>query len=316
MVIKSLKKPVHEEVILENDCLKVSIVPRLGGKITGILQKETGTQFLLQPGIPVENLSDPQYDEPFLPPHAFGFDECFPTVLPASDEEGVSFPDHGECWSQAWDYEVVHGKVNMRCEGRKAEYTFHKEVGLSGDHLEIHYRVENHQSRDLSYVWSSHPLLEVEAEDEILLPSDVKELKVYYCSDGLMEEGSYQPWPVMNDTKGAYDTVWAKSEGYAAKLFADNLKTGKAGFYRHRTDETLLYEFDPTEIPALGMWLCYGAWPDHSKEKDYTIALEPTTCSMDALSEALEAGQEMKVAAGSSKSWSMKISAINGKASL
>lgn len=313
VVTKSIQKPHQEQVLLENDWLEVKISPRLGGKITEIVHKETGTQFLLPPEIQQEEIPDPNYGDSFLPPHAFGFDECFPTVLPATDNENVTYPDHGELWSQAWNFEVRHGKVLMKCDGRKSRYTFQKEVGLNGNQLQIHYRVDNHMPRDLSYVWSSHPLLNVDAGDEILLPADVQQLKVYYCSDDIMEEGSFQPWPKMNNKKASYHKVWAKEEEYAAKLFAKDLKTGKAGFYRHKTDETLLFEFDTGETPALGMWLCYGAWPDDSAKKDYTIALEPTSCTMDELSEALEANEEMTVKAGESKTWSLNVSVQKGK---
>ena len=65
-----------DQLILENDILKVSIHPYLGGKIRSFISKSTGTELLYQD-------SRTEFSNRDYSAHdVSGFDECFPTVGP------------------------------------------------------------------------------------------------------------------------------------------------------------------------------------------------------------------------------------------
>lgn len=56
-----------------------------------------------------------------------------------------------------------------------------------------------------------------------------------------------------------------------------------------------MLRFRTEELPYLGVWLCYGGWPDDGGEpRQYAVALEPTVAPYGTLSEA----EEQKVAKG------------------
>jgi galactose mutarotase-like enzyme len=63
--------------------------------------------------------------------------------------------------------------------------------------------------------------------------------------------------------------------------------------------------FDVAATPYLGLWRCYGGWPNGSGPKQNCVALEPTTAPVDSLAKSgpwlrtLEPGQSF--------SWPMSI---------
>src|SRR5512137_2831249 len=91
---------------LEDDALRIIVVPEAGGKIVSLLDRRTGYEWLIQPA----------HANPFrlLPPGSVyndeqvgGWDEMLPTILAGPDPEpgpyeGAALPDHGELWTMVW----------------------------------------------------------------------------------------------------------------------------------------------------------------------------------------------------------------------
>ena len=53
-------------------------------------------------------------------------------------------------------------------------------------------------------------------------------------------------------------------------------------------DGKLRLEFDPAEIPQIGLWLNLGAWSGTGGKPYYNLALEPCIGAQDALLEAVQ----------------------------
>jgi hypothetical protein len=113
-----------------------------------------------------------------------------------------------------------------------------------------------------------------------------------------------------------YSIVQAQTSNLAMKLFAENVETGKAGFYRKQSDETILFTFDAKKTSQLGIWLCYGGWPEDAKTGSYTVALEPATASFDKLSDAIVNGENKVLEPGEVHNWTMSIKILSGKAAI
>lgn len=309
-------------VTLENDALALSILPELGDKMVTLLSKKTGTEYLHQPGKPLEDAVIPAYGDAFLPPYASGFDECFPTVSECSYRLGtrdIELPDHGELWSRPWNVEETGDGLRLWIKGKQLQYRFSKHIRLEGKVVQITYKLTNFEEEPFDYLWSAHPLLNVNKGDRIVLPEEVSRVMLNWSSDtALANSGDYLPWPnlYVHDTTEHIDfrEVLFESSHFAVKLFTDKLAKGKAGLYKRESDETLLFSFDTDEIPYLGIWLCYGGWPEDRTEKDYTVALEPCSGRPDSLLEAIDRKESSKISPGEIKKWSMTIEIVSGKA--
>ena len=77
-------------------------------------------------------------------------------------------------------------------------------------------------------------------------------------------------------------------------------------------NETLMFHFDPKSIPFIGLWLCYGGWPENEDGGDYTVAIEPATAEFDSLNRAQKSGQALEIAPGESQTWKFEISIESG----
>jgi galactose mutarotase-like enzyme len=61
--------------------------------------------------------------------------------------------------------------------------------------------------------------------------------------------------------------------------------------------------FDSAATPYLGLWICYGGWPDRPGPKQICVAMEPATAPVDSLAIAGPWSRQLKP--GESFRWPM-----------
>ncbi len=314
-----LREQIKEgkSIDLRSSQIKVSIIPEHGGKISSIKSLNSGQEFLIQPES--ESLSNIRlkHGMEFKPPFSYGFDECFPTVSESTvliDNKAIIYPDHGELWTASFEHKLIENdrKCLLTYKGHKNNYIFSKEIKLFSNVITIIYRLTNNSDKDFHYLWSAHPLLSVDKGDELLLPEGIKNVEVFYSSKSHWNKGDQIDWPILfNDsTLNFVQNPWAE---IALKVFARNLSIGKASLYRAKTNETIQFQFDTYRVGSLGIWLCYGGWPENTFNKDYAVAIEPTNCPTDSLSEAIDFNIQKTLKPHESVSWFQNISIMHGR---
>ena len=91
------------------------------------------------------------------------------------------------------------------------------------------------------------------------------------------------------------------------------MKNGYAGLFYPDTDESIFFKFDTRVISYLGLWLCYGGWPQGKKEKHFTVALEPASGRPDSLSEAVKNNECKILKNGKEHQWTLYIVLQKGR---
>jgi len=168
----------------------------------------------------------------------------------------------------------------------------------------------------LTYLWSAHPLLKIKAGTELMFADKINEVFINWASDtSIGAFGDKIPWPLIGNNGQTidYSVVQPQNLNQAMKVFTYPLRTGLAGVYHPQQDEALLFHFDPIEIPYLGLWLCYGGWPEESEQKHFTIGIEPTNGRPDSLSEAVKRGECVEIDAHKAHNWALEMSIWQGK---
>ena len=100
--------------------------------------------------------------------------------------------------------------------------------------------------------------------------------------------------------------VGRRDEGVAIKSYALTPArgmaqvTGPAGGLR--------FGWDGAEVPAIGLWLNYGGWPEEAPLRQ--AALEPTTGAADDLVGAEALGQARWLAPGETHRWSVRLTLL------
>jgi galactose mutarotase-like enzyme len=301
-----------EQAILENPLLRIVTMPGLGGKIASIQLLPGGEELLQQPLLPyAPRIPYMRFDDG----DASGWDECLPSVTACEVQTptGIaSVPDHGDFWQLEWQVESHTEKaLTLFADGFSLPLRFSKTLRLEDNSLQVSYSVLNTGDHEVAYVWSAHPLFVAEPGDRIVLPLSVKEVVVEGSGDGrLGAHGDKHPWPQTKLANGeACDLSLADpiSAGVGDKLFTVAPPEGWCALERTRLQHRVEMHFDPQESPYLGLWICYGGWPENRANRQQCVALEPCFAEGDSLSIAASEGRARKVAPGGEDRWSVEL---------
>jgi galactose mutarotase-like enzyme len=294
--------------------LSLTIAPHLGGKIASIRIK--GRELLQAPLIPCGPRTRTM---PFDAGDASGWDECMPSVAGCQVEMPngpATIPDHGDLWRVAWQQLASSaGSAAFRGECLSLPLALERTLKVAevdkGWRLGLDYKVTNIGSYPAPWSWAAHPLFAVEAGDYIVLPDSIHSLRLEGSGGGrLGETGATVLWPVANLANGGktdLSKVLPRESAIGDKLFAGPLGSAENWCALERTSSgvRITVHFAPAATPYLGLWICYGGWPDRPGPKQMCVALEPATAPVDSLAET---GPWSRVLApGASFSWPVTV---------
>jgi galactose mutarotase-like enzyme len=171
--------------------------------------------------------------------------------------------------------------------------------------LQLLYSLTNMAAYSVPWSWSAHPLFAVDAGDRVILPNSVTRLMLEGSGNNRLGlNGDSVTWPVAKLSNGLDNgqetdlSIAAEADsGIGDKLFAGPMEEGWCALERPAKGLRLTARFETSLTPYLGLWLCYGGWPDGSGLKQVCVAMEPATAPVDSLakigpwSRSLEAGE-------------------------
>lgn len=312
----STKAVSQENVVIRATGCSVTLLPDFGGKISSI---EIDGKELLQ--TPLNPYTARAPETGFEESDAGGWDECIPTVAacsvsyPDGEFSGreVAAPDHGDLWGVSWqmlDSDLDSATLRGRCTSLPLELTRSSILTAadSGWTLHLLYTLTNVGDVRAPWLWSAHPLFAVDARDRIVLPDEVATVRIEGSMDEKLRAGQRVFWPVAEQTDGStrdLSVTLHPEAGTGDKLFAGPLKDGWCALERRRLGLRLTMRFETSITPWLGLWLCYGGWPERPGTKQVCVAIEPTTASSDSLAAA---GESMRwLHPGASVTWPLEL---------
>lgn len=199
--------------------------------------------------------------------------------------------------------------LSLSAQGFSRPLLFRKNIHLLGRSLRMSYSVENVGAKSESFLYACHPLLAVEAGDRIVLPEEVTSLILNYSRNHrLGQAGDTVTWPINETSSGPIDLSQTLSyeSGVGEMLYTSRLNQGWCGLYRASKQQGVVLVFDTMQLPYLGVWLCYGGWPEGSEDPlQYAVALEPTLAPVGTLYDAQLQGIACELAPRASFSWTI-----------
>ncbi len=290
---------------IQNSTLAVIVIPEEGGRISSLVSRRSGLEFLTQARSHLEGVQA-GLRASFENGPCAGIEECLPTVG-ACQAEGGPVPDHGDFWQLAWQLldPPTGTRVRLQADGFSRPLRFQKELRLQGGSLEIRYRLENVGAEPTSFLYAAHPLLAVDAGDRIVLPPEVEALTLHYSrQQKLGRSGAQITWPRPDNTATDLSVTEADTAHSAEMLYTARLEQGRCGLYRAREQQGIIVSFNPEHQPFLGVWLCYGGWPDiENMPLQYAVALEPTLAPCGTLAEAQQRSLARRLLPGEVVAW-------------
>jgi len=295
----------EENVVIRAGECALSLIPSLGGKLASL---RVGQEELLQ--APLNPYAPRTQTMGFAEADASGWDECLPSVAECTlkTEAGqAQIPDHGDLWRIPWQVlQTTADSATLRANCFSLPLQLTRSVILSetasGWQLQLLYSLTNLGAYSIPWSWAAHPLFSSESGDRILLPETIQTLRLEGSGNNrLGVNGDLVSWPLATTQDGSQSDLSQAAipdSGFGDKLFAGPLLPTEnwASLERLRLGLRLTVRFETTLTPYLGLWLCYGGWPDGAGKKQVCVALEPTTAPVDSLastgiwSRSLEAG--------------------------
>ncbi len=296
---------------LQNEHLKVGVIPTLGGKIVS-LQNAAGREFLSRSEKPYSTRIPA--GRPFGEMEFDGADELFPTLgactLETEDWGGITLPGHGEVVHLPWSV-IAHNATNLTLEvsSPRLPYVLQRQASLVEDTLLLSYSVTNRSEKPLPYFYAFHPLFVGSDKLRYDIADDQTIVASWSMHSFLGQRGTVRRWDELKDAAGQpfKDAVFIENTGRYYKFFSTRLEEGRFRMI-YADGTTLELTWPADKLPHYAIWCSEG-----NVDGLHHVGIEPTTCIEESLSEALAAGTVRTVPPSGRDAWWIRIRLSDGQ---
>lgn len=280
--------PSVEQQVLENDLVRITILPELGGKIFSFFHKKLQKEFLWtdphQPVHPLEPGSD--YDSQFIG----GIDELLPNDIPETID-GIACPDHGELWtlqlqSTRLTADTLHLEATLPISGLHYEKTIR--LALDEPKLIMDYRITNRADATRHFLWKPHAALRIQSGDRVCTDARMARVVDPAYSRFPDQTADFQ-WPLLNDLDVS---VIPPKKDTMDFFYLHQTTTGEMRL-ECCDGSAFIIQYDQAIFPYQWLFASYGGFLGH-----YTAILEPCTNMPIAVNDAMAQNRCAMLAAG------------------
>jgi galactose mutarotase-like enzyme len=222
-------------------------------------------------------------------------------------------PDHGELWSAPWTGSLYEGPEGTSfaasAQGHLLPYEFQRELTVDPHEpvVRFRYRVRNTGNVAFPWIWSSHPLWNVQRGTTLDVPGMTQVKLDAVQGRGDLSRNDVVSWPG-GIVDGATFAMPPASAGWALKVFGDIGSEGRMVLTDPRRGERLELHADPVEVPQVGIWINAGGWAPRGRQPYYNLAVEPCIGAPDRLDHAVEEwGMARTLAPGEERRWKLEV---------
>jgi galactose mutarotase-like enzyme len=303
----------HAALWLENDALRVGVLPEKGADIFELIYRPTGVQMLIEMPAGLKPPDDHPQDK-FLDNYEGGWQELFPNHGEACEFRGQAIPMHGEVAMLPWEVQVIKDDpdettIHLQVRCKKTPFLLERTMRLHSGaaHLEILGKVTNESSEACEFVWGHHVTLgEAFLGGESWLDVPAKTIitpdLIFEPQTARLAAGQTGSWPVAQGRKGEAIDLRA-IPGRQIHTHDDAFLTGlERGHYSvtslHRKLRFSM-DWDEQLFPWITLWQPYGGADVPPFTGMYGVGIEPWV-SRYTLAEAVEKGQAHSLTGGES----------------
>lgn len=281
-----------DTVILENEYLRVVVLPGKGGDILELRDKRTDVNPLFEAPHNWQ-IPDSRYVQSvdtdtaaWMDHYPGGWQDCLPMGGNNPTAHGAEYGIHGESALLPWEYEIHQDdhrvEVVLSCDLVRFPYHVERSVALERDQstLVVEETVTNEGRVELPLVWLQHiafgkPLLSSNARVD--LPGGDVTVESDPVGDSPLTWGEEFEWPVDNDGTDLR-SVPEPEAGIHDLSYLHNLQEGWYAITNPSIDLGIAVSFDPTLFESVWCWRAFGGFktsPFFGRET--VLGLEPCT---------------------------------------
>lgn len=298
----------HRLVVLENELLRIGVLPSKGADIIELRYKPLDLDLLWhapQPILPAGegSATSARAQGAFLDHFSGGWQEILPNAGPATLYKGADLGQHGEAALLPWDARLLDDlpdrvSVEFSVDMLRTPFRLVRVMSLeSGSpRLTLTETVTNQGEETLHYAWGHHPALGapfLEAGCQIQLPPcDVTQPQYAQklARRFLVCESARYPYlTTVEGNQGRVDEVQSKQSRTEDVLLFSGYREGLCAVRNPRSGLSFTLMWDPAIFPYLWCWQVYGgSWGYPYYGRAYTLAIEPFNCPIMDLAEAVK----------------------------
>ena len=231
---------------------------------------------------------------------SWGWDECFPTVLPCESMPWgrSALRDHGELWGRPWELTTESRDTRqLTFTDESGRFTFDRHDSLTSPaSMTSSYSAQNFMAGAIPVLWSQHAVLRGEAGTTIQATFDQSRMTV----------APFPSW--IADTLGLrinsvdLGRLPSPDSSTVVKTYLrvpDGTVTAK-----RPSGCSLTWKYESIATPWFGLYVNLGGWPSSSSPL-YQFAIEPTFAPFDDLESARVDQQATIIEPGGRIRWSV-----------
>jgi hypothetical protein len=313
--------------VLENEDLRVKVIPEKGSDIVEILYKKRGLNLLYESPIGFRRFGSvypPSVtaDSSFLDFYEGGWQDVLPNPGLISSNRGAAWGMHGESpllpWRAAAADEHNEARLNVSTTLMRYPLRVEKVVSLAegSSVLKVDEVVTNLGEQEIEFAWLQHIVF----GRPIVGPGMSVDMRAGTCTAGPYKQTRLKPgvefeWPNAPATDGSWiDMSRAPPTG---SRYEDNLfVTMKEPWYAIRnslSNLTVGVSWDLNVYPSLWYWLNNGAIDYPWWGRSYNLGLEPSSSVTElGMKEYLERGNALKLPEGGSMKLGIRYAVAEG----
>ena len=297
-----------EQIVLENEVLRIHVCPVLGGKIISFYLKAKDFELAAQRSKEQHGAMRKKGDS--FAPYAYGMDDAFPNINSEKvewNERQLLYPDHGEIWGAEFETEWQSSEsVCLSWHSSVFHYSFQKKMWLNENTLHIRYHIVNQGKEDFPCIWTWHGLVTYEQDMELFLPKDLTHYRNVLDSSLLGAEGMVYP---LNNDVYDFRKIPDPKACNIVKYYGDtSTSIGHCGVYYPSSDVAYYLDYDARKLPYLGVWITAGGF-----QGDYNCALEPTNGYYDSIDRASKNQKLLVLKQGEALDFTIRLTLQEGK---
>jgi hypothetical protein len=287
-----------DAIILENELLRVVVLPQLGAKIWSIVDKRRDAELLWHhPRMPPRPAHfGAAYDDWF----AGGWDELFPNDAPV-EIDSERYPDHGELWSLPWEWSIAEqtpgaATIALRWAGVITPTRYEKRITLRAREPLLHVasRISNDGHAPLDFLWKLHPALAITEHARIDMPAGQVQVDPgFRARFGAIDSFRWPHARLADGTTLDVRQVPPVEARACDFYYAVELEDGWCALTDTRARAGFGLVFDKRVFKTVWVFGAYGGWRGL-----YTTILEPCTGYPYRLEDAIAQGTASRLEPG------------------
>ncbi len=274
-----------EVVLLENDLLRVAVVPEIGAKIYQFVDKSINRDLLYHH--PRVDLRPPVFGVNVDNWWTGGIDDVVPTSHPCA-VGGEELPSLGELWSVPWELEVLDSSsIRLTAHGTITPLRLRRTMTLlPGERqLKVHYELSSSGFVRFPYLWGVHPVVPIGARTLIQVPAR----EAWYAEGDVPSDEPAlvpgqtvaAPWPV-----ASLERPNRVPGGTWVLLYLSDLQDGWVSVSDEQEGWGFGVRFPTDQFSDIHLWLVDGGWRGLR-----CVGVEPWTGRPARLDQAIEQGR-------------------------